>query len=836
MRRATTTILWLALLVGVLGLASAPTARADEPNPMQAATDFTYRCLETAETVSVLVMMDYSRSLKGPDPSGMRFKALQTSLGGWAELKRADGGPIDVEVAVAGFAHDTKQAAKVAPWRLISGDDGTEAVADTIAKARAHLKPTGTGTDFQQALDRSYSDFDLDRRVSDCRVLFWFTDGDFTTVTADGRIWDLEDHREAAVPYVHQARDAMCRPGDGVIDRLRKAGVVIFGIQLGSNATDLRPMSVGTFMGSTCGTYPIPDGWAPGGYLHAENPEGLLFPPPISRPTNCTDTGALGGQIEPGIGRVSLRVPRSQVQNPPPSSEKFTVHPAEWPPLAVTAPGEQAIEGFHVTAAHDPGQVSADVTLPNEGATGAWTVETEFANDTPTFCVSSNLDLAQAPDSARPVAGQPSTLAFIATHPDGEPGDLGVYRTVAASATVIDAQGNVIESAAEVTDGKVRVAFTPGEHVARVTVSVVATPTTASGLVLRPIHTEATIPTQSENLPSIEPYDRLLLGTITNTQTATVELTVIGASNGPSQVCLGEPEPAQGPTASEPHRLSYQTGCIELAAGERRAIPVSFTPSEPAVGAGRSSIALTLHSSTTDGQEASVQELALPVSWHQSIPVSYVRLALLTTAAVVGAVLALWAALWLATYLTTKFNTRHLRVASAAVRLTANGILHNAAEGDAQLFDSLAAVRQTNPRRVTTSPGELSLVAKTPPFPWQQPQFNATVPEGHLLAATGAHGTYDEGRSAPIAPGLGLQIIFTASLNQVRATPEGLPLEAQVYLFNTDPTLSEEKLRALLREKSIAQILIEWRKLATKSPSVSTDSSDTTQQRSRSWR
>lgn len=823
MRKRGLTITVLAAVLSMLVVLQTPgKAHAAEPDPIQGAATHLYTCLQTAETVNVLFMMDYSKSLNlsDKDPQGFRFDALRTALGGLTDLRNAEGRTITVEAAVSGFARKHLPVASVVPWTLISGEDSMVAIDSMVDQARRSLRPTGDGTDFQRALEGAAEDLGLDQRVADCRLMFWFTDGEFTTANDK----DITDGNPGAAEAINAAREAICTPGTGVIDRLRKAGVVVLGLQLGTKASDLRRMSMGTFLDDTCGTYPIPDDWAPGGYLQAGEAGDLvwIFGQMKDMAQGCTPTGDLGGQVDPGIGRFTVRVPRQQVQNPLPATEPLTLLPPGRAPIEVQVPGAQEADGFTVESDHDAGQVGARVTLPSQGAAGLWQVESGFDAKPATYCVSADLGLIADPASEPPTAGETSALRMLAVRPDGTPVNLGVFKEAAVVVDVIDAHGSPIQSATEVVDGRITTTLTPDLLTARVTARYDLTLTTASGLRLAPVVAEVTVATRSDLFPSVIPSDRLNLGSIDRLDTASGELRLIGARLGNSRVCLGEPGPVDGPVAEEEAVLAYESGCFDLGPGEERTVPVAFTPTKEAVGSGRTLIPVTLHSAVVEGQEPAEQRFDLPVAWHQNIPVSLLRFGLLTALLVLASLLAVWFALFLATWLSTRFRTKGLMVGSADVLVTMDRILPVAAadgkpgpiDPNAPLVGKLRSAIRSNPRRLALSDGSGTLIARSPIWPWQVPTFTAEVGRDRVLWASSSQRTYEGGRVAPVPPGLGFVFILTARRTEITDAVDQGAVRARLHVFCTDKASSEAERAALLAGQSPSRILEDWQKAA----------------------
>ena len=227
---------------------------------------------------------------------------------------------------------------------------------------------------------------------------------------------------------------------------------------------------------------------------------------------------------------------------------------------------------------------------------------------------------------------------------------------------------------------------------------------------------------------------------------------------------------------------------------------VTFTPSQQAIGAGRSSITVALTSATSAGQEPQHIDFQLPVSWYQSVPVNLATFSLTLVLLVAASVLLMGFAVWLAMFLTTKFTTRLLRHTHCPVRITGSGwsVVPAASrldephsrraaptrlDQDQVLFDQLRPLQVRNPRRITVE--DVTLQAYVPLLPGDSPRFTAHVPSTHLIESNSAEVALSGGHRVPVTPGLGLLLIVTTSIDDVAASTPGGPLRATLHLFTT---------------------------------------------------
>lgn len=831
--------LFCLLAAAVLGLgllAPAPKASAEEPDPISPATTHLYSCLQTAHSVSVLFVLDKSGSLRfaGKDPDGLRYDGLASALSGLSKIKRSDEQRIDVEAAIAGFSDIYVPAAQVAPWQRINGEDSATVIDQMVRQARTRLTPKGD-TDFQRALEGGYADFDVTNRSADCRIMFWFTDGEFTSANGE----NLRDNNTVAGPLIERARADMCAPSGGVIDRLRSSGVVILGIQLGPIAPDLKRMSIGILGDTTCGTWPIPDGWVPGGYLQVDSADNLnwVFSQMNDLATGCTPTGDIGNHIDPGIGKMMVRIPRTSVITPVPDSEPAVLIAPDGHRLEFTVPGTHTAGLYQVESSHDAGQLGARVTLPAGAPAGAWSVAEPASHGNLSFCVWSDIVLTADPSQPQLTAEQPGQIRAIATRPDGTAADLSVYREVALTAEVTTAHGERRTAPARIDGGTIVVDVTPGELDPRLDLTLTATPVTASGLRLSPITAAWSLPVHSDRFPSVQPADRLDLGTINRTETGRAQLVLTGAKLGPSKVCLTPGGEFTSPVEGEGNRLVLSSECVDLQPGQRSEVEVSFTPSQQAIGPGRSTLTVTLTAAAAEGQQPQSVDLRLPVSWYQSVPVNVATFALTLGTLIVLSVLLMGFAVWLAMFLTTKFNTKGLRHAQARVQVTSNSIqvlapaeadrprgMHPLpAAADSPLFDKLQPYRVLNPRLIKL--GDVTLQAYTPLLPGDAPRFTAYVPDTHLIEANSSRVALSGGTLVPVTPGLGLLVIITTSAAAAAAAPNGGPVEATLHLLTTDKHLTPDAISQAVKGLQRSGFLSSWQRADRLAPPQDTPTS-----------
>ncbi|NCD18403.1 MAG: VWA domain-containing protein [Actinobacteria bacterium] len=766
----------LAAMAAALSMLLPGAATADPPNNTVSGSQYLAACMQSARSLSALFILDRSGSLAVTDPDNVRYEGLQTAITELAKLRRPDGSELAVEVAVSAFDHGYRGVDDVLDWtRINDGDTGEEIaeVIDTVRKATRQER--NAGTDFEVALEGGFNDITDRGGPGSCRIVLWFTDGEF--------------QNNAAGVDVASAR--MCAPG-GIVDRFREEGIVVVGLQLTQTGlpvpTTLPWMVLGEEGGRTCGTSPIPEGWAPGIYLRADDAAGLkrLLGQVSNLVEGCTPTGSLGATIDPGIRRVRITImtPRKvdAVRLDTPSG------------VAIQAPasGNYSQDGYSTTSVSDDFYVSMVVAFPPGEGAGTWRVTPDVAvpPEDIEYCVFSDLHLVA--DSAAPTlrAGMAGGIPVLAVDPAGAPADLSVYGSVTAGATAVGPDGTPRLSTAELDlpAGRTTVTVTPEPTDARLDYELTVRLETASGLALTPlVLKQGAAVALSSAFPVVRPADHLDLGLAVRTAPAIGTLELMGSPDGPTQVCLEPAQDVQVPDEIAGTGLDYPTGCIDLDVAESRTIEVSVTAPEPTEGNGSASIPIRLVSASVDGAPPAEASYELPVVWRFSSPPHIILLWALIVGSVLLSALPLLA-IWLANRLTSRFDVHGLRTMAFPVEIDETGprrvspipnrpdALVNAADFRTA---SLAGFRTSRlpgfwGRRLArefTVPNSdgARLVARAPRGVFGVPRFLAVAPAGTFIyssAGTSDSGTGESGATARATPGLGLLALLIVPVTQ----------------------------------------------------------------------
>ena len=417
-------------LVAIIGWA-APATAAPAPTVVRAAatasdgSEDVATCLQSARSLSALFLFDQSGSLSSSDPNGIRYDGLKVALQSLSRVHRADGADVAIEVAVSAFDNNYYKARDVVSWTRINDgndDDVSETIDEVINKAEERTRPDG-GTNFTAAMDGAYDDLKDRGSQGSCRVVFWFTDGADESGAVSG--------------------DA-CRVDSGVVDQMRREGIVIVGLQLG------RPTSSILARGSAgdvdwqvsdaqCGRHPIPSDWAQGVFIRADDSAALrrLFGALGNIVNGCAPQGDRGGDIDPGVRamNVTLHTPKqvSAIRLDAPDGTSSLPRHADRPRSVATRRTTQSDDTYAtLTVDFPPGKE------PGRGLTPAGQA---VASATSILRV-----LRAPPRTGQPKGGteggQDREFAYQAVDKDGHEANLSDYKDVALGARVVASNGD----------------------------------------------------------------------------------------------------------------------------------------------------------------------------------------------------------------------------------------------------------------------------------------------------------------------------------------------------------------------------------------------------------
>lgn len=810
-RRLAALLVTLFFLVGSVALA--PRAAADDPDPVAGGSAFIGSCLQSARSVSALFVFDRSGSLAGTDPTGIRYEGLETALRQLSRLTRTDGQPLSVEIAIAAFDDGYDNARSITGWTAVNDDPATtdREISTMVRQARQRTTPRG-GTDFEQPLKGGLSEFGDRQGSGNCRLMFWFTDGEF-------------EHNPRGVDA---ARASMCAPG-GLLDELRRAGIVIIGLQLGSNARDLRPMALGSAGGATCGTQPLPEGWAPGIYLEANDSAGLkrIFGRINDIVQGCTPAGS-SGAIDPGVHRVRVTINTPQlsqvVRLDAPSGENFT---------AGTDGETTTRSGYTVRSLRDDHYVSMELTLPMSAPAGVWRVtpDVPVQPDDISFCVFSDLRL-EKPTGLPRRNGAASVVSVRVVDRDGQSAPLADYQAATPAVAVV-AHGNEPRTAHTTIDpqGRVDIAIDAAPTDAVVDISLRVHIVTRSGLALTPLAIDfrqaLVLPSE---FPAVQPADVLDLGRAVKTKPAATDLRLLGSPDGPTQVCLDAPTHVVVPDDAAGTTLEYPTGCVQLATGEAKVIRVSVTPTKAAVGDGEATIPVRLVSAPGPDGTTQSTDFDLVVVWRFVNPTSWAVTFVIAAAVGLLSALVPLLATGIAGWWAARYEMRGLRGAAIDVVVTRDTLRRAEPLPDqaGRLTDTLelTAIPEggSTPRRSFTFAG-IRFASKASLSPARAPRFWAEAASGQaLLASSGRPGDPEDGQTVTTTPGLGFVAILSCAVADLGGTQREIPgrLVVLTKSFDTAPGRLDSRILGSLDINEFRQR--DWTPPSSGRPSGTSDS------------
>jgi len=782
--------LLVALLAALLSLpGSAPAASADTRN----GSEDVATCLQSARSLSALFLYDQSGSLAHSDPEGIRYDGLRVALESLARINRADGAPVAIEAAVSSFDNTYYPAHDVVDWTRLNEGDSDEiakTINEIVTTAERRTPPSG-GTNFTEAMNGAWNDI-KDRGIrGTCRVIFWFTDGADEANTVQGQA---------------------CMPDSGLLDQMRKAGIVVVGLQLGPRTDDLEAIATGSAASVQCGRNPIPGDWAAGVYVQADDAAAMrrLFGTLGNIVRGCTPQGARGSRIDPGIRamNVTIDVPH-QVNAVRLDAPDGTV--------IVAAPSGSTTEGDYTSVGEsDESYVSLLVAFPEGKGAGDWTVSAGQAivADDIRFCVFSGLHLERVDPNSAPVAGGTAEISYRAVDSEGREGDLGAYKDVVPGAAAVAANGDIRKATATREGNRIVVRVDTLPTDARLQLKLTVGLTTMSDLALTPLAVDEGVGFKlNEAFPTISPIDQLDLGTARKSKPATRALTLLGSPLGPSRVCFEDPANLVVPQDQSGAKLELTAGCVELAQSESKDVQVSVTPVVPTVGNGEAELPIRLvpvAGSPMDGQEALV---VLPVLWRYENPRD-VRV--LVAVVVITTLLALalpLLALAAANRFMARFTIDNLRSTQLRVVIGPDGARRVDPIEDAPdaVIDSFSMDVTPPARRREFTIGPVEFGSRSGINPFRPPTFAVKPTSPGFRVLSSVPPATNDGSTAPAIPGLGFfaaAVVSDADLHNPRLRE----VPAILVVLVRDLKLSSAQMDPLLNSKMNWSVITQrWR-------------------------
>lgn len=785
----------LAVMVGAAEPAQAgrPQAVVRTASATGDGSEYVATCLQSARSLSALFLFDQSGSLDGSDPNGIRYDGLKVGLQRLSRVSRPDGADVAIEVAVSAFDDNYNKARDVVEWTRINqgnNDDVTKTIDEVIKKAEERTRPDG-GTNFTAAMKGAFDDLKDRGSQGTCRVVFWFTDG------ADN---------------VGTVSNDPCRVDTGLIDQMRREGIVIVGLQLGPPTDDLRAISTSTSPTVGCGRKPIPSDWAGGVYIQADDSAALrrLFGTLGNIVNGCAPQGDRGGVIDPGVRAMNITI------HTPKQVNTVRLDAPDGTVITAAPRGSTTQGGYTTLAQSDDTYVSLTVDFPPGEGAGEWTVSAgqAVASKDIEFCVFSGLHLVRVDPTSAPKAGKAEKFAYQAVDKHGNVADLSVYKDVAVGAAVVASNGDIRKATAERVGNQIVVRFRSEPTDARLQVRLTAQLTTVSGVELTPLAIDDGAGlTLSKAFPSISPIDQLDLGAAITTQPASATLTLVGSPMGPSQVCIDKPTQIVVPEEASGATLDVQRGCVDLAQAESKTITVSVTPDVPTVGNGEAILPIRLVPVVGSEMHGMDAEVNLPVLWRYENPRDPVVLvAVLVIASLLSVALPL-TALGLANLLTARFQVSGLRGEVIPVLIGEDG-----PRRAQPLEGNLTAVIETYKTSVVPTTGRrkfrygpVELVSKAYLSPLKAPSFLVRpVAAGYRVLSSVPPPT-GEGTVANASPGLGFLAIAVVAESDLK-NPSLSEVPAQLVVLVRDKNVASAKLDQLMNSKIDWRVITErWR-------------------------
>ena len=237
MRRTGLLVVGLLFWSVVVGAGAPVAAQSDEARSLR---DGLTECATESRRLGMVILIDTSGSLSLRDPDNLRVSGTQRALEGVVELveelnservlRSSDAESFSVQVKIDGFGRGYDEG----DW--VQLDQST--LASQVQRAQTFRgKVYDPYTDYREAVAgarQAFEDYEDRFGSESCKLLFWFTDGEY----------DTDDEKVAGAAYLDQEEvdeilgDDLCAPG-GAVDDLRDLGVAVAGLGLEPDNRDL---------------------------------------------------------------------------------------------------------------------------------------------------------------------------------------------------------------------------------------------------------------------------------------------------------------------------------------------------------------------------------------------------------------------------------------------------------------------------------------------------------------------------------------------------------------------------------------------------------------------
>lgn len=638
---------WVACtLILVMAVATLTAARAEAASDASQASQTLGQCLQLSPKLSVVVLMDESGSLAGPngtDPANRRIDGLKAALSGLSRLTEGQPGQAgpSVEVLLVGFSTD---AVPLGGWQPLSSKSLSRMYA-----AAATFAPRNHGTDTDYGTALTYARNSLVQRSAavtksggapPCKALVWFTDGKYDIVdrpSGDNHTLSYApgvrlDRAGGGSRAVAAGREFICKRG-GLADDMVRDGIVTLTVALSTNLepTDrafLQALTIGQSDNSRCGTLLTP---ATGEFLDVRDASRLFFAfggildgaaAPIQQVPVCPGRPCTAGRTTirtiPGIRRFVIRAVTG--------SEDVDVHlvPPRGPTVVLRAGVDDSaqVAGASITARWASAQaleITADLTSSDPSWVGPWAITYVRPSGTPatgllSVLFSADMDVTVNP--TRLLIGQSTPVEIHAVSGNGAPLDAPrLLDQAAVTLTLSAGQGTPsadlpatgsLAAGGSVTTG-VELASTYSDTSATLDVRVAFGAPTGVPVVpvSRAFRLAAELPAD-QGFPKVEPGE-IHLPSIEGTGATTADLTVTASPSTGGCVRLGAfgvdaPPGAQGIAVAVTPNNATSATCLRLAPGKSQTIGLRFAPRHSSTGRATVRIPVIVSSELVQGE------------------------------------------------------------------------------------------------------------------------------------------------------------------------------------------------------------------------------------------
>lgn len=651
------------------------------------------RCLNTKDSLDVFYLIDESKSLRTSDSTDSRAEILKSSLLQLNSL--AESKQVNYAVGFFGDKYNSWQK-----WTSVN-QNNINSLSEAFSE-EVKTRKNGSGTNWKLGLESALQELNQQKNISDgCQILVFLTDGQIDVANPANDFDENAALNEICASNL-DAGSVAFQNNRSIADEIRQSEIVHLGVLLKDPVSisegeftqlaegRMRPIleGVGGVGGFTCGKSPIPNNFAAGALLVAEDPLALAF-----------QFLKVGGLVSGGsAGELSATNPAQFEIEPGIASFRIITTSPTW---TLVGPNSQNYEPTSTNIEVIESAGAYQITVPvSDSEIGIWNFKFISDSFNELFLYSG---LSISLNEGELIAGSPGTISGVVTKEfNNQKPDLSLYGSaeLIIQEVLADGSDGISNKTSISNDGVFNLSnFVPKEGQGRVNIRVTLYLKTVSGQNFAPLSVSQTLDVRlPENFPSWSPTVANL-GMLSGSKGKAVgEITAIGPQVGNGRICLDEKNiniASDSPSVDRSNSWIWAVegvdsqGCVALNQGEQKIIAITaqneVTANSPRIV---SQMPVTFFS---DNEPSRTIDQTLEINFQSEKVVNQpVAIATLILLILLGIALPLLL-LYLINYLTTKISMgRQLQRASFDALVDSDGKITNAsAGGDSSLSASM---------------------------------------------------------------------------------------------------------------------------------------------------